>query len=154
MKRIALIAALVAAVGAGVGAGAVQPAWAQSKGNCYSPNAIEADQAIRFMTDLMVVSSACQNTTYAEFRLRNKDPIIAYQKAMITHFRGAPAFDKWNTALANQYSHKQSSVPPGQFCQQSEPLLKQASVLDPKGFRAFASAQANAASAHYAKCGK
>ena len=43
-----------------------------------------------FLTDVMMVSSTCQDTIYAEFRLRNREAILAYQKAMIAHFHGAP----------------------------------------------------------------
>ena len=109
MKKTILFAAVLALA-------AQQPGWAAKKSgsashaNCYTPNAIEAEQAIRFMTDVMVASSACQNTTYAEFRLRNRDPIVAYQKALIAHFHGAPAFDRWNTSLANQSSQKQAGM--------------------------------------------
>lgn len=150
MKKLALIAALL------VAAAAAQPGWAASGkgGSCYSPAAIEAEQAIRFITDLMVISSVRKDTTYAEFRLRNRDAIVAYQKALITHFRGAPAFDKWNTALANQAAQKQASVTPAEFHQQSEAMVKQASALDMQAFRAFAAAQAAAAAAQYATCGK
>ena len=148
MKRLALIASLVV-----VAAALAQPAWAASKkaAACPSQQAVEAEQAIRFLTDVMVASSACQNTTYAEFRLRNKDAIIAYQKVMIAHMHGAAAFDRWNTALANNAAQKEGAVPTGQFCQQSEPLLKQASTLDTAGFRAYAAQQA--ASAQTAACG-
>ena len=146
MKRLVLIAALCAAA-------AQQPGWAagKAKPDCYSPSAIEAEQAIRFLTDVMVVSSTCQDTVYAEFRLRNRDPILAYQKAMIAHFHGAPAFDSWNTSLANQAASKQGGNQ--QLCQQSVALLKQASSLDPKGFRAFAASQA-AADTVTPKCAK
>lgn len=144
------------AMAAGLAAGvlATQPGWAaEKKGACYSPATIEAEQAIRYITDVMVVSSACQNTTYAEFRLRNRDAIVAYQKAMISHLRGTPAFDKWNTAIANIAAQKQASVHPGVFCQQSETLMKHAGALDPKAFQAYASAQAAAVGEQYAKCG-
>ena len=147
MRKLGLVAGLVA------GVFAAQPGWAAEKGTCYSQATIEAEQAIRYMTDLMVVSSACQNTTYGEFRYRNKDAIIAYQKAMIRHHRGTAAFDKWNTALANIAAQKQATVNLGVFCQQSETLLKHASGLDPNAFRAFAATQAAAVADQYAKCG-
>jgi hypothetical protein len=145
MKKIVLIAALVAA--------AAQPAWAASKAtsSCMSPSAIEAQEAIRYMTDLMIVSSVCQDTIYAEFRLRNRDAILGYQKALIAHFHGAAGFDRWNTALANQAAQKQSGNQ--LICQQSVALLQQARGLDTKGFRAFAAAQA-AANTQAVKCGK
>lgn len=150
MKKIFLVAALVAA--------AAQPGWAASKAKskCHAPSAVEAEEAIRYVTDLMVVSSVCQDTTYAEFRLRNKDAIMAYQKALIARFHGAAGFDRWNTSLANQASQKQAGILAAQLCEQSAPLLKQASALDSKGFRAYAAAQvvANTPPAKSAKCGK
>jgi hypothetical protein len=148
MKKIVLIAALVAAF-------AAQPVWAaqkaKAKGSCYSPSAIEAEDGIRYVTDLMVVSSVCQDTVYAEFRLRNRDTITGYQKALIAHHHGTAGFDRWNTALANQVAQKQGGNQ--QICQQSVALLQQAKGLDSKGFRAYAAARA-AANTQVAKCGK
>ena len=150
MKRLVLIAALCAVAAQQPGSAAEKAA----KPDCYSQSAIEAEQAIRFLTDVMVISSTCQDTIYAEFRLRNRDPILAYQKAMIAHFHGAPAFDRWNTSLANQAASKRAGLPSTQVCQQAADILKQASALDPPKFRAFAAAQAAVAGASYPKCGK
>ena len=92
-----------------------------------------------FQTNLMVISSACRDTVYGEFRARNKDAILHYQNAMIDHFRrtGArnpkSAFDTWQTSLANEATRKQAVVPTGQFCQQATEMLKLASTLDVKG---------------------
>jgi hypothetical protein len=148
MKKLAITAALVG------GLMMAQPGWgADARSPCYSQSAIEAEQAIRYITDVMVASSACQNTTYAEFRLRNRDAIVAYQHALISHFHGEPAFDKWNTALANIAAQKQAAVNLGVFCQQTDALMKHAKALDPAAFRAYAAAQAAAAGAQYAKCG-
>lgn len=140
---------------------AQQPGWAAKKSgaahrsgaSCYTQSAIEAEQAIRFMTDVMVASSACQNTTYAEFRLRNRDPIVAYQKALIAHFHGNAGFDRWNTTLANEAAQREGGVPTGEFCQQAAPIFQQASTFDPQSFRAYAASQAAAAKAQYAVCG-
>jgi len=146
MKKLVLIAALVAV-------SAVQPGWAagKEKSSCVSPSAIEAEQAIRYVTDLMIVSSVCQDTVYAEFRLRNRDVIVGYQKALIQRFHGNAGFDRWNTSLANAAASKQGGNQ--QICQQSVALLKQASALDPPGFRAYAAAQA-AADTVTPKCAK
>lgn len=150
MKKIVLIAALVAAV-------AASPAWAAEKAkakaasNCYTPSAIEAEEGLRYVTDLMIVSSVCQDTVYAEFRLRNKDTIMAYQKALIAHHHGAAGFDRWNTQLANAAAQKQGGNQ--QICAQSVALLQQAKGFDAKAFRAYAAAQA-AANTQVAKCGK
>jgi len=146
MKKLVLIAALVAAW-------AAQPGWAadKAKSSCVAPAAIEAEEAIRYVTDLMIVSSVCQDTVYAEFRLRNKDTIVAYQKALITHHKGAAGFDRWNTSLANAAAQKQGGNQ--QICQQAAPMLKQASALDLKGFRAYAATQA-ASNTQTPKCAK
>jgi hypothetical protein len=146
MKKLVLIATLVAAW-------AVQPGWAaeKAKSSCVSPSAIEAEQAIRYVTDLMIVSSVCQDTVYAEFRLRNRDVIVGYQKALIARFHGNAGFDRWNTSLANAAAQKQGGNQ--QLCQQSVQLLKQATALDPNGFRAYAVAQA-AADTQTPKCAK
>ena len=135
MRKFALIAAVLAV--------AATPVWAASKAKskCPPQNTAEAEQAIRYLTEVMVASSACQNTIYAEFRLRNKDAILAYQKAMITALHGAPAFDRWNTAIANQSAQRQALLPTAQFCQQADAIMKQASAFDIKAFRAYAAEQ-------------
>ena len=77
MKKVALAAALLAAA-------SFQGASGADK-QCYSAADIEAEQAILFQTNLMVLSSACKDTlpAYGEFRLRNKDAIIRYSIAGI-----------------------------------------------------------------------
>lgn len=135
---------------------AVQPSWAAdkpadkvisskpaAKSSCAPAAAREAEQAIRFITDLMVVSSMCQDTVYAEFRLRNRDVIVNYQKAMIQHLHGNANFDKWNTALANQVAQRQGGNQ--QICVQSAALLQKAKALDGQGFRAHAASLAASA---------
>jgi hypothetical protein len=119
-----------------------QPGWAAPR--CATQGAAEAELAIRYMTDLMVASSACKNTVYAEFALRNREQIIRYQRAMIVHLHGTNAFDRWDTSLANEAAMRQGAVPPVQFCQQAAPMLQQAAALDVSGFRAYAAAQAAA----------
>jgi hypothetical protein len=138
MVKFALAAALLAAASLQVASAASQ---------CSAKDR-EAEQAVIFQTNLMVVSSACRDLTYAQFRFRNKDAIIAYQRAMIAHFRRAgfrnaqSEFDRWNTSLANQIALKQGEMPTAQVCQQSAEMLKMASTLDAKGFRDYAVAQA------------
>ena len=83
--------------------------------SCYSPTDLEAEQAIVFQTNLMVVSSACRDEVYGLFRARNKDAIIRYQRIMINHFRregfrdAQSRFDSWNTSLANEIALKQGA---------------------------------------------
>ena len=151
MKIIALAAAVLAA--------ASLPAVAADR-NCYSSSDMEAEQAIKFSTHLMVVSSACRDTVYGEFRNRNKDAILRYQKAMIEHFRRAGArnaqseYDRWTTTLANEISLKQGMIPTAQVCQNSVEMLKMASTLDAKGLHDYAVAQATSPGNTSPKCGR
>jgi hypothetical protein len=121
----------------------------------------EAEQAVIFQTNLMVVSSACRDETYAEFRYRNKTAIIAYQHEMIAHFRRAGyrdaqgQFDRWNTSLANEIALKQGEMPTAQVCQQAAQMLKMASTLDARGFHDYAVAQeANSVDDGHAVCSR
>ena len=136
MKRTVAVAA-AAALAMGLATQTVQAA-----GKCAANGAAEAEQAIRYMTELMVASSACKNSVYAEFALRNRTAIIAYQKTMITHMHGTQAFDHWDTVLANSAAQRQAALPAAQFCQQAAPMMQQAAALDANGFRAYAAAQA------------
>src|SRR5438105_13569580 len=87
MKRWVVIAAFGAAL-------ALEPVSAaeRARGQCYTQSAIDAEQAIRVLTEVMIVSTTCQDTIHAEVRLRNRDPILAYEKAMMAHFHGAHGF--------------------------------------------------------------
>jgi len=152
MRKFVLAAAIVAA--------ASSSAAFSAEKNCYSTADIEAEQAILFQTDLMVISSACRDTVYGEFRSRNKDAIIRYQNAMIEHFRRTvawnpkSAFATWQTSLANDASRKQSVVPTAQICQQATEMLKLASTFDAKTFHDYAVAHAASATANHPKCMK
>ena len=152
MRKLVLAAALlVAASFQGVSAADKQ---------CYSAADVEAEQAILFQTNLMVISSACRDTVYGEFRARNKDAIIHYQKAMIDHFRRAGSrnaqsdFDRWNTSLANEISLKQGTLPMTQVCQQAAEMLKLASTLDAKGLHDYAMAKATSSADTHLRCAK
>ena len=138
MKKIVLVAALLAAV-------AAQPVWAAKKtvNRCPPASALEAEQGLRFMNDLMIVSSMCKDTVYNEFELRNRELIIRYQKDMIARLHGKPAYDRWTTSLANQAAQLQGGNQ--QVCQQQAPLLQQAKAMDSQRFRAYAAAKAGSA---------
>jgi hypothetical protein len=141
VRKAALIFALLALTTPMI---AAQPSWAARR-CAAAQGTVEAEQAIRYVTDLMVASSACRNTVYAEFALRNREQIIRYQRVMIAHLHGTSAFDRWDTSLANEAAERQGAVPPAQFCQEAAPMLQQATALDVSGFRAYAAARVAAA---------
>jgi hypothetical protein len=140
-------------------AASLQPALA-ADGSCYSALDQEAEQAIVFQTNLMVVSSACRDTTYGEFRARNKDAIIRYQKIMISHFRregyrdAQSRFDSWSTSLANEIALKQGATPTAVVCQQAANMFKTASTLDSKALHDYAVAQAASPAETHPRCNR
>ena len=152
MRKAVLAAAIFAAA-------SLQGASAADR-HCYSPADLEAEQAIRFQTNLMVISSACRDTVYGEFRARNTAAIIRYQKIMIAHFRREGArnaqseFDAWNTSLANELSLQQGVQSTAVICQKAVDLEKMASTLDSKGFHDYAVAQAASPAVTHPKCGR
>jgi hypothetical protein len=152
MRKAVLAAAILAAA-------SLQGASAADR-HCYSPADLEAEQAIRFQTNLMVISSACRDTVYGEFRARNTAAIIRYQKIMIAHFRREGArnaqgeFDAWNTSLANELSLQQGAQSTAVICQKAVDLEKMASTLDSKGLHDYAVAQAASPAVTHPKCGR
>lgn len=142
MTKAGLAVALLAAA-------ALQAAPAESR-SCYSKAELEAEQAILWQTNLMVVSSACHNSSYADFRLHNASLIIRYQHQMIDYFRHtgsrqpARSFETWITHLANEAANKETGTPTPQICQQAASLLKLAGSLDPTHFHQLVAARATA----------
>ena len=138
---------------------ALPAAYAAERG-CYSPADLEAEQAIVFQTNLMVVSSACRDEVYGMFRARNKDAIIRYQKIMISHFRregyrdAQGRFDSWNTSLANEIALKQGATPTAVVCQQAASMLKMADALDARGLHDYAVAQAASPAETHPRCSR
>ncbi|HEV2303701.1 MAG TPA: hypothetical protein VGR91_19215 [Stellaceae bacterium] len=130
-------------------AAALQAAPAASR-SCYSKAELEAEQAILWQTNLMVISSACHDASYANFRMHNTRLIIEYQHRMIDYFRHTGArqparnFETWITHLANEAADKETGTPTPQICQQAASLLKLAGALGPKQFHQLVVARAAA----------
>ena len=153
MRRVALLgtALSLAAIAA--------TATAAPKAECFSNADLEAEVAVRFQAQLMVLSDICRDTTYGLFTQRNRDAIMAYQRQMIDHFKRAGerradiTFENYMTRLANQESIASGQLTTGQICQPSNPLITTAnSIGTPKDFRAFATTQAAEKRASYVAC--
>ena len=109
---------------------------------CYSAAALEAEQGMRFLIDLMVASTACRDQTYGQFQQRNQETVRAYQKALISQFHGNAAYDRWDTALANGAAKHEAGKTAPQACQEAADVLKKAAAMDNAGFRAYAASLA------------
>jgi hypothetical protein len=136
-------------------AGSVSVAQAAT---CYRSDEIEADQAVRFQTQLMVLSDSCDSSSYTEFTHRNARTLAAYQQTMIGYFRrisghGADgAFDKFITALANKTALEVGKEPIASLCTQSADFLSKAGAFDKEDFVHYVTAQAAAQRANYLSC--
>ena len=73
MRRTVVAAAIFAAA-------SLQGASAADR-HCYSAVDLEAEQAIRFQTNLMVISSACRDTVYGEFGRATRPRSFATRKS-------------------------------------------------------------------------
>lgn len=126
--------------------------------HCLRPDDIEAEQAIRFQAELMVVSDTCGAQTYMRFASRNRDALVAYQKHMIDRFRrdgvahAEQRFDSYLTRLANEVSLRNGEQPVAAVCQNAAHLLATADSLGQDDFRRYIAQQAEAHSADYRRC--
>jgi hypothetical protein len=122
--------------------------------SCYTTSALEAEQGMRFLINLMVASTACHDQTYGLFQQRNQETVLSYQRTLISHFHGNAAYDRWDTALANTAAMRDAGKSAPQACQEEADVLKKAAAMDNAGFRAYAASLATAAEAtgHYQKC--
>ena len=144
-------------VGAALGASMMLSAGAAGAADgCYTSSALEAEQGMRFLIDLMVASTACRDQTYGQFQQRNQETVRAYQKTLIAHFHGNAAYDRWDTALANDAAMHDAGKRAPEACQEHADELKKAAAMDNAGFRAYAASLATAAetSGHYKTCGR
>jgi hypothetical protein len=123
-------------------------AWAAAATpQCLRARDLEAEQAMRFQTEIMVVSDTCGAQTYTRFARRNREALVEYQKQVIDHFRriGSPhaeaRFDSYLTQLANEVSLRVGAQPVAQMCEQAQPLLATADALAGDGFRRYVAQQ-------------
>lgn len=122
------------------------------------PTEAEAEQAIRFQTELMVISETCHDETYPRFLHRNGKVLVDYQKRMIERYRrtGAPrpsaSLDTYMTRLANEVALRVGAEPVDALCQEKADFLATADTLDAKKFRHYIAKQAAEPDAEHRRC--
>jgi hypothetical protein len=127
--------------------------------DCFTSVDIEADQAILYQTELMVVSDICRNDAYVSFLTRNTDAIRTFQRQMINHFARAGSsdavgeLDTYTTRLANLTMLRYSGSPTHVLCREKQTfMLTGKSYLDEATLRQWAASQAQANAAKYRIC--
>lgn len=124
-------------------------AWATAATpQCLRSNEAEAEQAIRFQTELMVVSDTCGAQTYTAFARRNRAALVDYQQQVIERFRRSGSghaearFDSYLTQLANEVSLRVGAQPVAAMCRDAQPFLATAETLAGDQFRHYVAEQA------------
>ncbi|HZS85147.1 MAG TPA: hypothetical protein VFA50_19890 [Stellaceae bacterium] len=125
---------------------------------CYRPAEIEADQAIRFQTELMVTSEVCKVSSYVDFTRRNREAIIAYQHALIDHYRrigdrhAEATLDSYMTRLANELALSDGQQPAVTLCSGASGWLAAAGALGSADFHRIAASRAADHNDSYRHC--
>jgi hypothetical protein len=126
--------------------------------SCFTAAEVEAEQAILFQTELMVVADSCRDPSYINFLHRNRDTVIMYQKRMIDRFRRLGerkpenAYDTYATKLANESSLRNGAAPVSAVCAQAVQLLSTANTLNNKSLREYAAEKAHNNAPFYRRC--
>ena len=108
---------------------------------CFQDKDIEADQGIRFQTDVMVLSDACGVDSYQRFATRNRDAIMVYRNQMVDHYRRGgdrrpeDSLDRFMTGLANQMSLENGGEPLPALCARRAAFLSDAAALNRDQFQ-------------------
>lgn len=148
MTRFGIVAIIVA--------GVVTVAHAAPQ--CYRPNEIEADQAVRYQAKLMVLSDSCRTDSYNRFVNRNAEALSLYQQELIGFFRRhdvrhpEDAFDKFLTRVANQIALAAGEEPLASLCPKAADFFTQAVSFGKDEFRRYVSAQAVVERKSYRTC--
>jgi uncharacterized protein len=125
---------------------------------CLRPAEVEAEQAIRFQTELMVMSETCHEQIYPHFLHRNRKALVDYQKRMIERYRRAGAarptasLDTYMTRLANEVASRVSAAPVEELCREQADFLATADALNGKKFRRYIATQAVERDTEHRRC--
>ena len=100
---------------------------------CFLPTEIEADQAIRLRTSLLIVSQQCKDPTYSRFIERNGDTLAAYEQLLQERFerdRGPDALATYLTQIESAENERAARTP--SYCADAFELVK--SRVQQEGF--------------------
>jgi hypothetical protein len=114
---------------------------------CFRHSEAVADQAIRYTTEIMVMSDTCRNPTYERFVQRNRLEVVDFQNLMKEHFRRSAgrraqaSLDTFMTHLANEAALRTGTQDIGRVCSVAVRFLATADTLNGPGFRQYAEIQ-------------
>jgi hypothetical protein len=149
--RLAVAAAIVLAVSGATMADARPKA-------CYRHAEAVADQAIRYTTEVMVMSDTCRNDTYERFAQRHRRELVGFQDELKAHFRrvvgrrAQAKLDEFMTHIANEAALRTGVQDTAQVCSVAVQFLATADKLSGAGFREYAERQVKEHDREYRFC--
>ena len=127
------------------------PAFAAS---CYTPKEVEAEQGVRILSELMVISLNCQHLTpkgqenlytqYKRFALKHEALFSGYENTLLKFYgkEGADNPDmklhQVRTDVANKISKDAAVMRPDAFCKAYAPRIAKASAMPETKIRKWA----------------
>lgn len=111
--------------------------------SCFQKDALEAWQAVRYMTELMVLNDTCRVHVYESFIKTNFAALDAYHKELVAHFRAAgdrhpeDTVDRYVTHAANEVSEADGQMPTAELCAEKASYFANAQSLAGAKFRQF-----------------
>ncbi|HZL60346.1 MAG TPA: hypothetical protein VFC38_11700 [Stellaceae bacterium] len=125
---------------------------------CYRPDDMEAEQGVRYMTELMVVNDTCKQHIYETFIQHNRAALTAYHAQLLQHYRGAgdrraeDTLDRWVTHVANDTAMAIGAVPVATLCAGKAAFFATADALAGESFHGYIVALANQHQQEYRRC--
>ncbi len=124
---------------------------------CFRHAEAVADQAIKYTTEVMVMSDTCHNETYDRFAQRNRSELVKFQDLLKQHFRrtGGNAQSKLNsfmTHLANEAALRTGTQDINQVCSVGVQFLATADLMSGEGFSRYAEDQVKEHGREYKFC--
>jgi len=121
---------------------------------CYSPKEVEAEQGVRILSELMVISLNCQHLTpkgqenlytqYKKFALKHENLFSGYENILLSFYakEGANNPDAYlhevRTDVANKISKDAAVMRPDSFCKVYAPRIAKASAMPEPKIRKWA----------------
>lgn len=122
--------------------------------NCYSPKEVEAEQGVRILSELMVISLNCQHLTpkgqenlytqYKKFALKHEGLFSGYENTLLRFYdKDGEAnpnahLHEVRTDVANRISKDAAVMRPDAFCKAYAPRIAKASVMPEPKIRRWA----------------
>lgn len=126
--------------------------------SCFQKDAYEAWQAVRYMTELMVLNDTCRVHVYEGFIKQNFAALDSYHKELVAHFRDTgdrhpeDTVDRYVTHAANEVSEEDGQMSTAELCSQKASYFATAQSLAGAKFHQFVADLVNTQKSDFRPC--